>query len=289
MLSGAMIKNYYQLVKPGIIYGNLLTMSGGFILASRGYVNLALLVATALGVALVIGAGCVYNNIIDTDIDKVMKRTKKRALVVGTISKTSAVAYASVLVILGFIVLSLRVNMLTAAVGLVGIFFYVVVYGLAKRRTPLSTLIGTVAGAAPVVAGYTAVTNSFDTTAFILFLILVFWQMPHFYAIAIYRLEDYKDAGLPVLPVRYGLRATKIHILFFIILFIIACASLSILGYASKSFVVVMGGLALYWFGKGLGGFNTRDSTQWAHQMFGVSLIIILMLSIMLSINSFLV
>ena len=169
-----MFKTYYQLIKPGIIRGNAIPATAGFFLASRGNVSYLLLLETLAGISLVIASGCVFNNYLDRHIDKKMARTKNRAIVQGLVSKQQALTYASVLGLLGLIILAVHTNWLTVAIGVAGLFFYVIVYGIAKRRSVHSTLIGSISGALPPVAGYTAVTGRLDAVAITLFFILVF-------------------------------------------------------------------------------------------------------------------
>ena len=217
-----MIKDYYSLTKPGIIRGNLITAAAGFFLASKDIVDMKLLLAMLVGTSLVIASGCVLNNYLDISIDKQMARTKKRALVTGTITSKNALIFATILGLSGEIILLIFTNLLTALIGLFGLFVYVIVYGAAKRRSTHGTLVGSLSGAVPPVAGYTAVTGSLDWAALTLFLILVCWQMPHFYAIAIYRYNEYKAAGLPMLPIVKGIRATKLQILNYCLFFVAA-------------------------------------------------------------------
>lgn len=279
------VKTYYLLTKPGIIYGNLLTATGGFLLASKKDINFGLLLLTLLGIALVIGSACVVNNYLDRGLDKKMARTKKRALVSGDISPASALIYAIVLAIIGFFVLAKFTNLLTVCIGVIGFVDYVVLYAIGKRRSTLGTIIGSVSGAMPIVAGYTAVTNRFNDGALILFLILAFWQMPHFYAISLRRLKDYKAAGLPVLPAKKGARTTKIQILLYIAAFIAAIGALRIYGYAGWTFLIVMEVLGLKWLYMGVKGFQTDDDEKWGRKMFLFSLVVILTFSVMLAIN----
>ena len=281
-----MLRAYYRLTKPGIVYGNDLTAAGGFLLASRSHIDFGLLLAMLVGLSLVIASACVFNNYIDRDIDKKMSRTKNRALVSGQISGPAALSFASVLLIFGVLILGFFTNLLTMLIALAAVFAYVVLYGIGKRRTVHGTLIGTVSGAAPPVVGYVAANGHLDGASLILYLILVCWQMPHFYAIAMYRLKDYKAAGLPVLPAVKGMRRTKLEILVYTFLFVLAVVALSAAGYTGLSFLVVMSGLGLYWLWRGLSGFNAKDDAKWGRQMFGFSLIVLLSLSIMLSIGT---
>ncbi|MDE2589744.1 MAG: heme o synthase, partial [Patescibacteria group bacterium] len=196
------IKTYYLLTKPGIIYGNTITTVAGFLLASQGKIYFGLFMATLFGVSFVIASACVINNYLDRKIDKKMARTQKRALVTHAISPSHALVFATILGILGFLDLVVFTNGITFMIGLIGYIDYIVLYGLSKRKSIYGTLVGSISGATPIAAGYTAVTNRFDIAALLLFLIMVFWQMPHFYAIAIYRLKDYVAAGIPVLPAK---------------------------------------------------------------------------------------
>ena len=282
-----MLKAYYQLTKPGIIYGNILTATAGFLFATKlRHIHIGLLLATLIGTALVIAAACVFNNYIDRGIDKKMARTKKRALVQGAIPARNALVYATVLVLAGFGVLIAKTNWLVVGIGLVAFIDYVVLYGFYKRRSVYGTIVGSISGAAPVVAGYCAVTDRFDGAALILFLILVLWQMPHFYAIAMYRFDDYKNAGLPVLPVKKGWHATKVQIVVYIAAFVLAVGSLTAFGYAGYIFGIIMMLVGVAWLRQGIRGFTTDDNRQWARKLFFVSLLVILALSIMLSVGS---
>jgi protoheme IX farnesyltransferase len=251
--------------------------------------DFAVLAGAVVGSALVIACGCVYNNVLDRGIDRRMARTKKRALAQGKISVPVALTYGTVLGIAGFAVLALWTNPLTVLIGVAGLAAYVVLYGAAKRTTIHSTLIGSISGAIPPVAGYTALSGRLDGAAWILFVILTAWQMPHFYAIGMYRLQDYKNAGLPILPVVKGMRATKIQIVAYAAAFVIACALLTVFGYTGITYLVVTVGLGLWWFMKGMQGFKQGiDDVKWARKMFFYSLIITLTTAIMLSVGALL-
>lgn len=283
-----MFRAYYLLTKPGIIYGNILTTIAGFLLASRWHINFWLFAATVLGTSLVIASACVFNNYIDRKIDRKMARTKKRALVQGHIKGRYALALASILGIIGFIILIRYVNILTVGVGFVGFVDYVVLYGLSKRHSVFGTIVGSVSGATPIVAGYVAVTSRLDLGALLLFLILAFWQMPHFYAIAMYRHDDYKAAGLPVWPVRRGMASTKRQIFLFTLAFVVASLLLSFYGYAGYTYALIVGILGLSWLWRATQGFNAQDDRLWGRGMFLSSLIVIMGLSAMLSVGSLL-
>jgi len=279
------VKAYYWMCKPGIVYGNALPAAAGFFLASRAGVNLGLGLTMLLGLGLVIASACVYNNVLDRRIDAAMTRTRWRPLVSGTISVRAALVYATVLGAVGFALLALGTNALTVAVALVGILDYVFLYGWAKRTTTLSTLVGSVSGAVPPVVGYVAVTGRLDIAAWLLFFILVTWQMPHFYAIAMFRRDDYAAAKLPVLPVVREARTVKIHMLLYIIAFTLAVSGLTVFGYAGYTYLAVALMLALGWLALGISGLRATNDPQWARQLFFASLIVLTVLCIAISLG----
>lgn len=283
-----MFKTYLWLTKPGIVVGNIITATGGFMLASQADIDWWLLAATLAGTALVIASGCVFNNYIDRHIDGKMVRTKNRALVKGKISALHALSYATVLGVSGFLLLALGTNALTVCVGLVGLFFYVVVYGFWKRRSTLGTVIGSISGAMPILAGYVAVTGKIDSGAVLVFLILVLWQMPHFYAIAMYRFNDYAAAGLPVLPIRKGSERTKLYIVLYIAAFVAAVCLLTVYQYTGVTYLLVVSTFGFMWLWEGIKGFQAKDNALWARDMFRFSLRVIMVFSIMISVDALL-
>ena len=274
------LRAYYQLAKPGIIYGNLITATAGFLLASKGSVDLGLLTSVLIGFSLVIGSACVINNVIDRKIDKKMSRTRQRAVANGQIPVLNAVGFGIILGLAGFFILAAKTNRLVLAVGLIAAFFYLVLYGAAKRRTMHGTLVGAVPGATPPLAGYLAVSSQFDTAALALFLVLFFWQLPHFYAIAMFRTREYKAANLPVISVVKASREVKTRILAYILIFTLAAASLSLLGYTSSSFLVIALLLGAAWFTYGVNNFEKYSHVIWARKMFFISLIVLSLMSL---------
>lgn len=291
MTFGSAAKTYYRLTKPGIIYGNGITATAGFFLASRGHINFWLLIATLLGVSSVIASACVINNYLDQGIDAKMERTRQRALVSKTITNRSALMYAALLGVIGFTILAAYTNRLTVFVGITGMVFYVIFYGLAKRKTMYGTEIGSISGSMPVVAGYTAVTGRFDLTAVLLFLVLTFWQMPHFYAIAMYRAKDYAAAQIPVISLVKGMRQTKIRMLIYTLAFGLAACSFTFYGITGYTYLVIVTLATGMWLWRGLNGFKTDDvsgDVKWARRMFGFSLIVLLAFSLGISFDGFL-
>lgn len=278
--------NYYLLTKPGIILGNLVTVAAGFLLASKGVIDFWLFLATLMGLTFIMASACVFNNYIDRPIDKKMERTKNRPLVKGLISGSNAIVFAIILGILGNIVLLLYTNLLTVFVAAGGFFVYVVLYSLWKGRTIYGTAIGSIAGAIPPVVGYCAVSNRFDVGAFILFMILVLWQMPHFFSIAVYRFEDYVAASLPVLPVKKGMYATKLHMVLYIIAFMVTAMMLTVMGYTGNMSFIVAALLGCAWLGLCLTGFKIQNDVLWARKMFVFSLVVIMGLCLTISVDT---
>lgn len=294
MRHGQRLKDYYTLAKPGIIRGNIITAGAGFLWASNGRVDVGLLVAMVLGLSLIIAAGSVSNNVMDRELDAKMARTRKRALVVGSISAHTAMVYASLLGLAGVATLAIYTNLLTVDLAVFGYLAYVFMYGYAKRHTVHSTIVGSISGAIPPVVGYCAVSGQLDLTALLLFLILVCWQMPHFYAIAIYRLADYRAAGIPVLPLRRGLTVTKRQIIGYIIAFTAVASGLAGLGHHHILYLASAVLLGVSWLRLGLRGFGPTGPTdeastiRWARRMFGWSLIVITGLCLVIAVDSFL-
>jgi protoheme IX farnesyltransferase len=284
------IKTYYSLVKPGVLYGNVITGAAGFLLASQRHVNIWLFIALSIGMTLVIASACVLNNFLDQDIDSKMARTKTRAIVAGKIKGRNAVIFSIVLGVLGVGILSFYTNPLVVAIGVVGFFDYVVLYGMLSKRLSIhGTLVGSISGAAPILAGYCAVTGRIDLGAVIVFAILFLWQMPEFYSIAIYRLKEYKAAGVPVISVIKGIEYTRMQIFFYTLAFVIATILLTIFGYTGYVYLFVMAVLGLYWLWIAVKGLHAVDSDAWARKMFHFSLIILLVFCAAISLNAWLI
>lgn len=282
-----LIKNFISITKPGIIFGNLITVAGGFFLASAGQAKLFLLFITLVGISSIIAAGCVFNNIIDRDIDQIMERTKERVMVKGLLTKRIAFTYGVVLTMVGCTLLWVYANFLTVVIAVVGLFFYVVVYTLGFKRTSVhGTLIGSISGAIPPVVGYCAVTNQLDAGALILFLMLSIWQMPHSFAIAIFRFDDYLSAGIPVLPVKKGIYYAKVNMVLYVCFFTIISSLLTMFGYTGFYYLATSLAIGLWWVRLAIRGFKAENDRVWARKMFGFSIIAITILSIVMSLDA---
>lgn len=245
--------------------------------------NAWLLLATVLGISLIIASGCVINNYVDRDIDQLMDRTKNRLTARGLVSRKFIAAYSLTLGLLGGFILYFFTNTLTLVIAFIGFIFYVVIYTLWLKRTSIyGTLVGGVSGAVPPVVGYCAVTGQFDMGAFLLFLILFTWQIPHSYAIAIYRLDDYARANIPVLPVVKGIPYTKASMLIYLVAFTLAVISPVLFGYVGLLYLAVASALSLSWLYIGIQGVKTTDDKAWARKMFLWSIINITILCAMM-------
>ncbi|MES2122446.1 MAG: heme o synthase [Chlamydiota bacterium] len=277
---GYVTKSYSLLTKPRIIMGNIICTAGGLALASRGSIHFWLFMGTLLGLSFVIASACVFNNFIDREADKKMARTQDRALASGTISVKNAILFALSLGLTGSWVLYRFTNLLTVGIALFGFVVYVLLYSYSKYHSMHGTLIGSVAGAVPPVVGYCAVSNQLDLGAMLFFLMMVLWQMPHFFAIAIYRLDDYSKASIPVLPVKKGIRTTKIQMVLYIIAFTLASSMLTLCGYTGYGYLTVASATGLIWLWVGLQGFKCEDDQLWARKMLRLSLIAITALCI---------
>lgn len=280
--------SYSLITKPGIIMGNAITTVGGFALASKNHFNFWLLLAAIAGLSLIIASACVFNNCIDREHDEKMARTKDRALALKLITNRRAIIFATLLVIFGTFILTVYVNFLAVAIALFGFFVYVILYSFLKYRSVHATLIGSIAGSVPPVVGYCAATNHFDIGAFVLFIMMAIWQMPHFFAIAIYRLEDYAKASIPVLPLIKSIFITKIQMLLYIAAYIIISSMLTLLNYSGYAFLITAALMGISWLFLCMKGFTCKNDRSWARKMFFFSLIVIISTSGLLLLNPFL-
>ena len=215
-----------------------------------------------------------------------MKRTSNRALVTGIISARSALIFAAVLGAIGILSLYLLVNITALIVGLVGFVSYAFIYTFAKHKTVHATLVGTLPGATPPVAGYVAATNHIDGAALILFSTMVAWQMAHFYAISIFRAKEYQAATVPVMSIVKGIKTTRKHIIGYIVAFTCIAPLLSVAGYTGFIYGVVMACVGIYWLHLALR--PAANSDKWAKRVFGFSLVILLIFSALLVLDTYL-
>jgi protoheme IX farnesyltransferase len=244
-------RDYKELTKPNVVLLMILTSAIGMFMAVPGMVPLNALILGNLGIALCAGAAAAVNHLVDQRIDQRMARTYKRPIAQGRLSTRDAAIFAAIIGGLGMAILLLWVNALTAWLTLASLVGYAFIYTMfLKRATPQNIVIGGLAGAAPPLLGWTAVTGEIHVHALLLVLIIFAWTPPHFWALAIHRREEYAAVDIPMLPVTHGVAFTKLHILLYtIIMFLI-----TLLPFATRMSgplylvgAVVLGGGFLYW------------------------------------------
>lgn len=264
-----------QTIKTGIIKSNLIPMFAGLTLSM--YKNqysllekLPEMIYAIGGSALVIGAAGAFNNVYDRDIDSRMERTKKRPTVTGEMSVKKTLLLAVIMTFVGLAILYVA-SPLAALMGFLGLFFYVMPYTMwTKRYTVWNTEVGSISGAIPPLIGWAAISNDiFHPASLGLFIVMVIWQMPHFYAIAIRKHADYEAANVPMLPVAKGMRRTYIQSNVYLVLLI---ASSLLFGQLSLGIMLVAALLGMIWLLLSIYGYRNMEQDKWAKIMFVYSL-----------------
>jgi protoheme IX farnesyltransferase len=216
-------RDYLELTKPKVSLLIVFTAIVGMVLASPGWIPLNALLLGSLGIAMASGSAAAFNHILDRRIDGQMTRTRRRPLPTGHMQESHAIAFAVALGLASMAILCAGVNVLTAVLTFCSLIGYAIVYTMwLKRATPQNIVIGGAAGAAPPILGWAAVTNTIDPNALVLFLIVFTWTPPHFWALAIARRDDYAKVGIPMLPVTHGVPYTRLQIVLYTILLILA-------------------------------------------------------------------
>lgn len=266
---GAGWRDFIALTKPGILRSNLIATFGGFWLASDWHIQFGHLLWTLLGTMLVMASSCVFNNYWDRELDVKMARTRDRVLATRRLSPTIVLWYAIGLGILGLAVLAIFSGLLAAALGVLGMFVYIVIYTLwLKRSSTWSTSIGGISGAMPPVIGYVAVSQQIDMGAWLLFAMLFLWQPPHFWALGIRRVEEYRAAGFPLLPVVKGIRRTQYQMLPYIALLIPVPILMYTYGYTGLIYMITSLVLSVVWLLMAVAGLRKQDTDRWAKTAF---------------------
>jgi protoheme IX farnesyltransferase len=221
-LSRDLISEYLQLTKPRVVALLVFCAVIGMFLAVPGIPPWRALVFGTLGIWMASGSAAAFNHLIDERIDKLMARTARRPLATGSLTPRQVLVFAVLLGIASMLVLALLVNLLTALLTFGGLIGYALVYtAYLKRATPQNIVIGGLAGAIPPVLGWTAVTGHLHAFALQLCLIIFVWTPPHFWALAIFRRDDYARAQVPMLPVTHGIVYTRWHVLFYTVLLVL--------------------------------------------------------------------
>jgi protoheme IX farnesyltransferase len=244
-------RDYYEMCKPRVVLLMLLCTLVGMFLATSAWVSVSLIVNCLLGVALVAGSAAALNHLIDASVDQKMARTENRPVAQGRVTTVQGLIFVGVTGALGLAILAVAVNPLTAWLNFFSWLGYGLIYTLyLKRATSQNIVIGGLFGAAPPLFGWTAVTNSIDGGGLLLVLIIFAWTPPHFWALAIDRLEEYKKVDIPMLPITHGVAYTKLHIVLYTILLIITSVLPFVIGMSNVFYLVsalALGAGFLYW------------------------------------------
>ena len=244
-------RDYYELCKPNVVLLMILTSVIGMLLAVPGMVPLDVLLIGNLGIALCAGSAAAVNHLVDRHVDQKMARTFNRPVAKGRVEPLQAAMFALVIGSLGLALLVVFINTLTAVLTLVSLLGYAVVYTLfLKRATPQNIVIGGIAGAAPPLLGWTAVTGEIHGHALLLVLIIFAWTPPHFWALAVHRKDEYTKADIPMLPVTHGEQYTKLHILLYTVILVLVTMLPYITGMLNWLYLLgalVLGAGFLYW------------------------------------------
>lgn len=244
-------RDYYELTKPKVVMLLLLTALVGMCLATPTWVDWQVLVTGLIGIGLLAASAAVINHVVDQNIDVNMARTRHRPVAKGRVSTLDALVFAAVLAVVGFVSLWFGTNALTAWLTLASLVIYAGIYtGFLKRATPQNIVIGGVAGAAPPLLGWSAVTNTIDPHALLLVLIIFTWTPPHFWALAINREKDYANAKVPMLPVTHGVSFTKTCVLLYTVLLMVVCWLPYLVGMTEEIYLIgatILNAGFLYW------------------------------------------
>lgn len=244
-------RDYLELTKPNVVALMILTALIGMFLAVPGMVPVDVLIWGNLGIALCAGSAATVNHLVDRVVDTKMARTFNRPVATGRVEPVNAILFATLLGVAGMAILLVFINALTAWLTLASLVGYAVIYTLfLKRATPQNIVIGGLAGAAPPLLGWTAVTGEVHGYALLLVLIIFAWTPPHFWALAVHRREEYAKAEVPMLPVTHGDRYTRLHILLYTIIMVVVTVLPFVTGMSGWLYLLgalVLGAGFLYW------------------------------------------
>lgn len=267
-----MLKDLIALTKPRLLRLNMFAALGGFWVASKWELDIPLMIWMLIGSTFTMASATVVNNYWDRELDQKMERTRNRTLPMGRMKPSAVLTYGIALGVAGIAILFLLVEPITGWLGLLGWFAYIVIYTMwLKRSSTWSTSIGGISGAMPPVIGYCAVTGEVDAGAWILFALLFLWQPAHFWSLAIRRVEEYREAGFPLLPVVKGVKRTKLQMIPYVLLLLPAVVLMYTYGYAGIYFLIISVALSVVWLVHTLGGVSAKDTDKWAKTNFLIS------------------
>tara|TARA_B100001057_G_C22804792_1_gene932941 strand:- start:875 stop:1768 length:894 start_codon:yes stop_codon:yes gene_type:complete len=265
--------DYYELTKPRVVMLIVFTAVVGMFLAVPTLPNLRQLGLGTIGIAMAASSAAVFNHVLDARIDILMMRTRGRPLPQGKLTEKSALVFASVLCISSMIILWFLVNPLTAILTFFSLIGYAVIYTVwLKRATSQNIVIGGAAGATPPILGWTTITNEITSEPLLLFLIIFVWTPPHFWALAIARLEEYRKVEIPMLPVTHGVPYTRLNILLYSILLLIVTIMPYVIGMSGLIYLIIATGLGLYFLYYAMRMYREHENEELPMQMFWYSI-----------------
>lgn len=267
-------KDFLKLIKVGIVNSNLITTFTGIWLAlyftgESFWGHIGIVLTAMVGSALILAGSCSLNNFIDRDIDHLMERTKSRPTVTGKANPIGVLMMGLSFVVIGTLLLFIT-SVSAAVIGLVGVFTYVVIYSMwTKRQYAVNTIVGSVSGAVPPLIGWAAIDPNLSFIAWMLFIIMFIWQPPHFLALAMRRSDEYRKAGIPMMPVVQGFAMTKRQIIVWVACLLPLPFYLHSLGIP---FMIIATALNIGWLYTGIRGYKNKNDFKWATKMFVYSL-----------------
>lgn len=271
------VRAYVELTKPGIVLWLLITAYCAMVVAHRGVPGIGVTIFTLLGLGLSAGGAHAVNMWYDRDIDRVMRRTRRRPVVTGRVSPGHALTFGIACGLVSFLGMGLMVNWLAAAASLGGYLFYVFVYTIwLKRRSAQNIVIGGAAGAFPPIVGWAGATGHLGIAPGLMFLLIFMWTPPHFWSLALYKQEDYRNAHIPMMPIVRGSQATKVQSLVYAILSLAVSVTLYLTHTVSLVYLVAAIVLGLVFVGYNVRLLRESDGElAWAKKTFRFSLIYI--------------
>ena len=284
----SILRSYYHLCKPNVVYMMLITSLIGSLLATNASnFNPLLILISLIGIGLCAASAAAINQVVDQKVDANMSRTNERPIPQGNISSSNAISFAIVIGLIGYTILFRYVNALTAYLTIASLIGYAIIYTVfLKRATPQNIVIGGLAGAAPPLLGWSSITGSIDPNALLLVLIIFAWTPPHFWALAIHRKDEYAKENIPMLPVTHGISFTKLQIILYTIIMLLV----SLFPYfvmMSGAFYLVSAlllGLIFLWYAFRLYG---DDSNSFAMPTFQYSIYYIFLIFLALLIDHY--
>lgn len=266
-------RDYYELTKPRVVLLIVFTAIVGMFLSVPGWPGLEPLVFGTLGIGMASSSAAVFNHVLDHRTDILMMRTRGRPLPQGKLTEKSALIFASVLCVIAMVILWFLVNRLTAVLTFFSLIGYAVIYTVwLKHATPQNIVIGGAAGAAPPVLGWTAVTDEVSSGALLLFLIVFVWTPPHFWALAIARLEEYAKVDIPMLPVTHGEAYTRLNILLYSILLLLVTIMPYLIGMSGLIYLLAALGLGAWFLYYAIRMYRDHEDEELPMKMFKYSI-----------------